>query len=162
MPEQKIIRDSLMGRDAPPLDPGEVVLTEFTPDRRIFWRDTAYLAFLGSTVIGVMMVVLQNPHVVIGVLGAAAAVVVRAVYLSSETLAARWQMTDRRLLGPGGRRVMLLEIETVRRLMGDVQVVTKAGDKHLLKHMTDGPAVVATILAARDKRRKMQAKAKTA
>ena len=159
---EKISRDSLMGRADAPLDPGEAVLVTFTPGRATFWRDTAYLAFAGAAGIGVMMVVLQNPHVVVGVLGAAAAVVGRALYLASDSLAARWQMTDRRLIGPGGRMVMLLEIETVRRLMGDVQVVTKAGDKHLLKHMADGPGVVAAILAARDKRRKVQAKAGTA
>ena len=108
---EKISRDSLMGRADAPLDPGEAVLVTFTPDRATFWRDTAYLAFAGAAGIGVMMVVLQNPHVVVGVLGAAAAVVGRALYLASDSLAARWQMTDRRLIGPGGRMVMLLEIE---------------------------------------------------
>jgi len=44
----------------------------------------------------------------------------------------------------------------VRRLMGDVQIVTKAGDKHLIKHLADGAAVMAAIEAARAKRAKVK------
>jgi len=78
---------------------------------------------------------------------------VRAVYLASEALANRWWLTDRRLILPDGKRaVMLLEVTTVRRLMGDVQLITRAGDKHLLRHVADPAGVVAAITAARDRR----------
>ncbi|MCB1400268.1 MAG: hypothetical protein KDJ82_10575, partial [Rhodobacteraceae bacterium] len=60
-----------------------------------------------------------------------------------------WQLTDRRLIGPQGRQVMLLEIETVRRLFGDVQIITRGGAKHLIKHLADGEAVVTRITAAK-------------
>lgn len=156
---KKISRDSLMGRDAPELDPGERIEAAFAPDRATYWRDNAFLAGVGAIGIMGMMIVLQNPHVVIGTLGAGAAVVARAAWLASETLGHRWELTDRRLIGPGGRMVMLLEVETARRLMGDVQVVTRGGDKHLIKHMADAPGVVAAILRARDARRRLMATA---
>lgn len=38
--------------------------------------------------------------------------------------------------------------------MGDVQIVAKMGDKHLIKHLADAEAVVQTIEAARAKRAK--------
>ena len=149
---EKITRDSLMGRDAPELDPDERVQAEWMPDRGIYWRDNALLAGAGAVAICVMLLVLGNPFVAIGTAGAAAAVLVRAAWLASESLAARWQMTDRRLIGPGGRMVMLLEVEAVRNILGDVQVVKKAGDKHLIKHVPQASEVVGAITAARDLR----------
>lgn len=149
---ERITRDSLMGRNAPELDPGETVQAEWRPDRATYWRDNGLLAGAGAVAICVMLLVLQNPHVAIGTAGAAAAVLLRALWLASEALAATWQMTDRRLIGPGGRMVMLLEIQTVRSILGDVQVVTNAGDKHLIKHQPQAASVVAAITAARARR----------
>ena len=48
----------------------------------------------------------------------------------------------------------LLELITVRRLFGDVQLVTRAGDKHLIKHVAGAEDVVETILRTRDRRAK--------
>ena len=39
-------------------------------------------------------------------------------------------------------------------LLGDVQLITRSGDKHLLKHVANGPALVEKILQARDRRAK--------
>ena len=78
----------------------------------------------------------------------------RAAWFRSEAFARRWQLTDRRLIGPQGRQVMLLEIKTVRRLMGDVQMVTNSGAKHLIRHLADSEPVLAAIDAARAKRAK--------
>lgn len=58
-------------------------------------------------------------------------------------------MTDRRLIDPQGRVVNLLEIKVLRRLWGDVQIVTTDGAKHLMKHLADPQAVIDTIEAAR-------------
>ena len=142
-----IERDTIMGRDVP-LDPGERVLATFTADARRFYGDTAALAGVAALGVGVVLALIGNPHVLIGGLGAAAAVVVRAVFLASESLAARWTLTPRRLIGPGGRVVPLGAVATVRRLMGDVQVITRGGDKHLIRHQRDAAATVAAILRA--------------
>jgi hypothetical protein len=139
-----IARDDIMGRDVP-LEPGERVLATFTAHARRFYADTAALAGVAALGVGIVLALIGNPHVLIGGLGAAAAVVVRAVFMASESLAARWTLTPRRLIGPGGRVVPLAQIAAVRRLMGDVQIVTRGGDKHLIRHQRDAAATVAAI-----------------
>lgn len=122
------------------LEDSERVLTSFHPDRATYWRDHAWLAVLAM---GLGMAVLWgmgNPHLWTGAVGGLAAIAVRAFYVASDELQARWDLTDRRLLGPQTRAVRLAEIATLRRLGSAVQVVTAAGDKHLIKYQANGPA----------------------
>ncbi|MCB1405964.1 MAG: hypothetical protein KDK01_06795 [Rhodobacteraceae bacterium] len=133
-------------------------MEELRPDSGRYWRDHAIMAVVLMALAGSFLWLIDSPYPAIGSLGAILAVAVRAAYLKSETLGMVWTLTDRRLILPGGvRSVPLLEIERVRTLLGDVQVITKTGDKHLMKHLADGPAVVARITAARDKRAKRRA-----
>jgi hypothetical protein len=67
----------------------------------------------------------------------------------SDEMGVRWDLTDRRLLGPAGRDIAVDEIETVRRLGSAVQVVTRSGDKHLVKYQADAPAVMAQLQCAK-------------
>ncbi|QLQ19576.1 MAG: hypothetical protein HZT43_14475 [Exiguobacterium profundum] len=60
-----------------------------------------------------------------------------------------WRLTDGALVGLGARRVALSQIVTVRKLMGHVQLVTKSGDKVLIRYLADAGAAVAAIEAAR-------------
>ncbi|MFA7432693.1 MAG: hypothetical protein WCZ72_03170 [Gemmobacter sp.] len=145
-------RDELPGEPVT-LEPGEQVIATWTADRRTYWRDAEGLAVLGAAGVAAVLLVIGNAHVVIGAFGAAAAVMVRAAYLRSESLGLTWRMTDRRLIGPGGRTVALDAIGTVRKLFGDVQVITRSGDKHLLKHMANAKAVVEAIELTRVGRR---------
>ncbi len=136
------------------LEKGEKVLTELRSDRARYWRDHAMLALLGMAGAGAVLWLLGSDHVAIGSLGAVLALGVRGLYLASEQFKSVWVLTDRRLVLPGGRSVMLLEIETVRKLMGDMQIITRAGDKHLIKHIADPDAAVALIEQARTRRAK--------
>ena len=136
------------------LDPGERLLAEYRPDRNRYWRDHALMAVILMAVAGGVVWATGTPHPEVGALGAVLAVAVRAAYLASETLGLRWVLTDKRLILPANRGVPLMEIETVRPFLGDVQLITRGGDKHLLKHMADTPGVVAQITEARDRRRK--------
>ena len=137
----------------PDLDKGEKLVREIAADRGRYWRDHGVMAVAGMAGVGGVLWLIGNPHVAIGALGAVGAVAVRAAYLASEALSNRWWLTDRRLILPDGKgAVMLLEVVTVRRLMGDVQLITKAGDKHLLRHVADPEGVVAAISDARDRR----------
>ena len=136
------------------LDPGEHLLAELRPDRARYWRDHGIMAVGLMALAGLVLWAIDSPYPAIGSLGAILAVGVRALYLASETLALRWTLTDRRMLLPGARVIMLLELDTVRPLLGDVQLITKAGDKHLMKHLANADATVAQILSARDKRAK--------
>lgn len=140
-----------------PLDDGERVLAVFEADRRRYWLDHAAMAGIGAT--GVVPFLLwfdRAGQIPIALVAAAAAVALRGAYLASEAFARRWQLTDRRLIGPQGRQVMLLEIASLRRLMGDVQIVTRGGTKHLIKHLADGAAAIATIEAARGARTRVK------
>lgn len=132
-----------------PLRPGEVMLAEWPADKASYWRSHGIMAVLGGFVAGVALVAIGNPTPWVGPVAAVAAMVARGWYLASEALAAHWRLTDQRLQGPGGRTVALAQIKLARPFLGDVQVVTKSGDKHLMKYLADQTSVVAAIEAAR-------------
>ncbi|MFD2172696.1 MULTISPECIES: hypothetical protein [Rhodobacter] len=133
-----------------PLEPGETVSDVFGPDLRRYWMDHLVLGGLGAVLVSAVLIWLGKlDQVLVAVIAILVGMALRALYFRSEAFARRWQLTDRRLIGPQGRQVMLLEIETVRALMGDVQIVTKAGDKHLIRHLAEAAPVMAAIEAAR-------------
>ena len=151
-------RDSVLnyrpGTDSElPLEPGEKVSQVFLPDLRRYWMDHMVLGGLGAVLVSAVLVWLgkldQIPVAILAILIGMAA---RAAWFRSEAFARRWQLTDRRLIGPQGKQAMLLEIEMVRSLIGDVQIVTKAGDKHLIRHLAEAAPVVAAIEAAKARR----------
>jgi len=131
-----------------PLAEGERVLHSFHPDRATYWRDHAWLA-AGAMALGMAVLwAIGNPHAWTGAVGGLAAIAVRAGYVASDELKARWDLTDHRLLGPQTRAVRLSEIKTVRGLGSAVQVVTHSGDKHLIKYQADRASVEARLRAA--------------
>ncbi len=124
------------------------MLTSFHPDRATYFRDHAWLA-AGAMALGMAILwAIGNPHLWTGAVGGLAAIAVRAFYVASDELSARWDLTDRRLLGPQTRVVRLNEIAQLRTLGSAVQVVTRSGDKHLLKYQSDRDATRARIEAA--------------
>lgn len=133
-----------------PLRPGEAMLAEWGADKGSYWRSHAIMAVIGGFIAGVVLVVLGNPTPWVGPVAAIAAMIARGWYLASEALVAQWRLTDQRLQGPGGREISLAQIKLARPFLGDVQVVTRSGDKHLMKYLADTGAVVAAIEAARD------------
>lgn len=131
-----------------PLMDSEHIVESFRPDRMQYWRDHAWMA-AGAMAIGMAILwAMGNPHVWTGAVGGLAAIAVRAFYVASDELKARWDMTDRRLLGPQDRAVHLNQIARVRGIGSAVQVVTHSGDKHLIKYMDDRHAVAARIARA--------------
>jgi hypothetical protein len=93
--------------------------------------------------------VMGNPYLWTGAIGGLAAVAIRGWYLMDEALAEGWTLDATGLRGPGGRNVPITQIEKLRRIGSAVQVVTRSGDKHLIKYVADTDAVIATIDAAR-------------
>lgn len=143
--------------EGPELEKGEKILREIRADKARYWRDHAMLALVAMVLVGVVLWLIGNEYAALAPVAAIAAIGVRGLYMASEVLGSRWWLTNRRLVLPDGRRsVMLLEIETVRRLMGDIQIITRAGDKHLLKHIGDPESVVGEIVAARKRRKPAQ------
>lgn len=139
-----ITRDPILGGEAP-LQSGETLLHEFRPDPAAYWRGHGILALLGGLVAGLVLIALGNPYPWTGPVAAVPAIALRAAWLRSEVMAQRWRLTDRRLLGPGLRSIPLDDIATARRFLGDVQIVTRSGDKHLMKYMADASGVAATL-----------------
>ena len=131
-----------------PLAEGEEVLHSFHPDRATYWRDHAWLAAAAMAIGMAILWVMGNPHVWTGAVGGLAAVAVRAFYVASDEMQARWDLTDRRLLGPQTRAVLLTDIARVRTLGSAVQIVTRSGDKHLLKYQPDRDATRQRIQTA--------------
>jgi len=124
---------------------------EFRPDAGRYWLNHLATAVVLGAVAGVVLIAMGNPYPWTGPVAALLALGVRAVYLRSEAMADVWRLTEGALVGPGARRVALADITLVRTLMGHVQVVTKQGDKILIRYLADAKAAVAAIEAARAK-----------
>jgi hypothetical protein len=131
------------------LEQGERVIAAFPADKPTYWRENAWLAAIAMA--GGMGILwgIGNEHVWTGAVGGLFAIAVRAFYLASDETKMRWDLTDRRLLGPGTRTIALENIAAVNTLFSAVQVVTVTGDKHLLKYQPDAKAAKATIERAK-------------
>lgn len=140
----------MTGNATPAPEPGESIRASLRPDRAAYIRAHGWMA-AGAMGLGMAALwALGNPHVWTGAVGGLAAVALRGVWLASEELAAHWDLTDSRLLGPGGRRVPLAGIARVNVLGSAVQVVTKTGDKHLIRYQADAQATRSVIETARN------------
>ena len=123
----------------------ERVVARFSPDRRIYIRDQLVIAVAATAAVAAVLWFLGNADIWVAFIAAPLAIAVRGAYLASEELAITWELTDRSLNGPG-RTVALSDIETVRTIGSAAQVITRSGDKHLMKYMADPRAVAARIL----------------
>jgi hypothetical protein len=140
----RIEPDSILGQITP-LQDGETVQAEFRADRTAYWRGHLIMAVVLGAAAGLFLLWQGNPYPVAGPLGAVLAIGARAAYLASEALAEVWRLTDRRLLGPGGRTISLAQIRSARAFLGAVQITTTAGDRHLIKYLADPDATAARI-----------------
>lgn len=117
----------------------------FTPDEGAYIRTNAWMAAGGMAGAMIILWLIGNPYVWTGAPAGLAAVGVRAWYLASEELATKWEMSDTTLTGPGSRKVALNQITAVNTMGSFVQLVTKDGDKHLIKYQADPAATKAVI-----------------
>lgn len=124
-------------------------MTEFRPDRTTYIRTHAIMVAVAMAGAMLVLWIAGNPHVWTGAVAGFAAVVVRGWYMASELLNEVWVLDDTSLSGPYQKHTTLNNITKLRTLAGAVQVVTKTGDKHLIKYQPDPQAVIATINAAR-------------
>jgi hypothetical protein len=125
----------------------------FRPDRDRYIRDHLWLAAIGMVGATAVLWALGNAEFWVGAVAALLAVGVRGWYLASEELARSWELTPAALrsVSPEGqheRSVPLSQIAQVRKLGSAVQVITRGGDKMLLKYMGDGARVRDRIAAA--------------
>jgi hypothetical protein len=127
------------------LQDGEELLLQIHSDRAAYWRDHAWMAAIAMAAGMVILFFMGNPHVWTGAIGGLAAIAVRAFYVASDELKARWDLTNQRLMGPQGRSVRLSEIKEFRSLGSALQIITLSGDKHLMKYLADKSATRAAI-----------------
>jgi hypothetical protein len=115
----------------------ERVIARFRPDRSVYIRAHLIMAFVGIVGVAIILHLAGNAHVWVSLVAVPIAIAIRAVYLAPEELSATWELTERCLTGPSGNPVLLRDINLVRTLGSAAQVVTHAGDKHLMKYLTD-------------------------
>ena len=123
-------------------------MTTFTADRTAYIRSHAWMAALAMAVGMAILWMMGNPHVWTGAIGGLAAIILRGWYLASEELTVVWTLTDTHLTGPAERNIPLNQIARVRTMGSYVQVVTKSGDKHLIKYQADPDATSRFIESA--------------
>ena len=126
-------------------------MTEFRPDKQTYIRSHATMAALAMAAGMIVLWAIANPHIWTGAIGGLAAVVMRGWYMASELLEEVWTLDTRALKGPYQRQAQLSDITKLRTLAGAVQIVTKTGDKHLIKYQEDPQSVIQTINDARAK-----------
>ena len=127
-------------------------MIEFKPDRDTYIRAHAVMTAMAMGVGMLILWALGNPHVWTGAVGGLAAVALRGWYLYDEVMEETWTLTKTRLVGPHERTAALDEIVKLRTIAGSVQVITRAGNKHLIKYQPDPDAVIEQINAARQKK----------
>lgn len=148
----EISRDPILGVTVE-LEAGEKLVATFRPSAAVYWRTNGILAVTISVVAGVALQLGGNPFPWVGPLAAILAIGFRALFLKSEALAEEWKLTNRRLIGPGGRVALLSGLKDARPFFGAVQLITQRGDKHLMKYQGDAAATIAAINAARGLRK---------
>lgn len=131
------------------LQAGETVEAEFRADRATYWRGHLVMAVVLGTAAGLFLVWQGNPYPVAGPFGAVLAIAARAAFLASEALSDTWRLTDRRILGPGGRAIPLGQIQSARSFLGAVQITTTTGERHLIRYLADPAATATRIMGGR-------------
>ncbi|MBE1285735.1 MAG: hypothetical protein GJ676_20655 [Rhodobacteraceae bacterium] len=123
--------------------------TTFTPDRSAYIRAHAWMAAFGMAAAMALLWLLDSPHVWTGAIGGLAAIALRGTYAASEELAATWTLSDSVLAGPGGQQIAVANIAHCRSMGSYVQVITRDGNKYLIKYQANPAATVAAIERAK-------------
>lgn len=123
----------------------EPELARFSGDKTTYIRVHIIMAFVGATLITGGLYLAGNPDWWIGIIGSFAGIAMRGYYIASEQLGFEWVLTPHRLTLPSARDIPLSEIKNLRSLLGSVQIITKGGEKHLIKYQAEPERVIAEI-----------------
>ena len=117
-----------------PLAKGEEVIHSFAPCPEVFRRQHMRHALV-AMLIGIgFLWLLHNPHFWAGALFGLAGFMAYIWALARRELTQRWDLTDRRLLGPDRREIALSEIARICTRGTAVHVLTRDGARHVLKY----------------------------
>lgn len=123
----------------------ETLVERFTGNRATYIKEHVLLAAIGSVGAVAVLMSMGNPHAWTGIVGAVAAIAVRGFYVASEQIGMVWTLTDKRLITPTGASVPRRDIVKVRTIFSAAQVVTRSGEKYMIKYQADPAATAATI-----------------
>jgi hypothetical protein len=122
-------------------------LARFQGSRATYIREHLILAALGSVVASGVLMWMGNPHPWTGVVGAVLAIAARGIYVADEQLGFVWTLTKTTLSRPDGFDIPVRDIDRVRVIFSAAQVITRSGDKHLIKYQAD-PAETKSVIEA--------------
>ena len=126
------------------------IIAEFPPSKSTYIREHIMLAALGSVLLSGLLMFMGNPHAWTGIVGSVLAIGVRGVYVMNEQLGMVWKLTEAQLIGPDGRKIPLADVEGARTMLSALQIITRTGDKYLIKYQADPAAGATTVLQTRD------------
>lgn len=125
-------------------------IATFPPSRQTYVKEHVMLAALGAVLLTGLLLALGNPDPWVGVVGSVLAIALRGSYAMKEQLGMVWSLTETALVAPDGRKVPLADIETARHIFSALQVITRTGEKHLIKYQRDPASRAALIEQTRD------------
>jgi len=123
-------------------------IARYRGSKAVFIRVQLVMAIIGAALITGGLVLAGNPDWWVGIVGSFAGIGMRGYYIADEQLAFEWVLTETALQAPNERAIGLHEIETVRSVLGSVQVITKDGSKFLIKYQARPEQVIAEIKGA--------------
>ncbi|WP_293576217.1 hypothetical protein [Phaeobacter sp.] len=123
--------------------------TSFPPDQNAYWRSHAWLAAGAMIAAMVLLWAMGNPHVWTGAIGGLLAIGLRGTYLRSEEMARVWTLSGTTIKGPDQQQISVADVAELNKLGSTVQIVTRDGNKHLIKYQSEPAATIATIEEAR-------------
>jgi len=132
----------------PALADGETLIARFTGSRTTYIKEHVMLGAIGAVGATGVLMAMGNPHAWTGAVGALLAIAVRGVYVASEQVGMTWQLTDKRLITPTGMGLHRGDIQKVRTIFSAAQVVTRSGEKFMIKYQAD-PAATAAMIEGR-------------
>ncbi|TQS71428.1 hypothetical protein ERN12_10365 [Rhodobacteraceae bacterium] len=138
---------------APGLADDEHAISAFRPDRRRFFSVQAFWTAMQLAIllfVGQFLASGMDFVVLIGVV--LAAQIFRAFLSYRRVFSTIWYLTDRRLIGPRGRSILLLEILQLSPFLGDVHITRNDGKRLRISHLADPISAIEQIEAARHAR----------
>lgn len=123
--------------------------TEFRSDPALYWRGNLCLAVAFGVAGALVLYWVGNPYPWVAPIAAVMAFGLRGLYLRSEALEQTWRLEGDGLKGPDGKAIPLSDISSVRTMWCDVQVMTRSGEKVLMKYVANPVGVIGKINQAR-------------
>ena len=124
-------------------------LLQFPANRDAYIQSHLKLAAVAMAAAMLILWLMGDPNIWTGAIAGLGAIGLRGWYLASEQLAQVWEIRDEALHGPLGENIPLDQIVTLRSIASFVQVITRSGEKYLIRYQADPAATIAAIERAR-------------